>query len=107
MISCEGIFDFLFEKQFLPNKRVFFEIFKNVFPWDTFFLLGDSMCFIRCCDKALMEDRFSVTHLNLFFQAYIRNQCAINQGTEQSHYSSYFLNVSPRHCPYFLSGEIS
>lgn len=45
MDSCKGTFDFLFQKQILPNKKIFFEIFRNVFQWDTFLLPGNACTF--------------------------------------------------------------
>lgn len=57
MSSCKGPFDFLFEKQILPDKRVFFEMFRNVFQQHAFFLPGDSVCFIMMlCDKVLVKE---------------------------------------------------
>lgn len=108
MGSCKGTFDFLFEKQILPNKRVFLEIFKNVFQWDTFSFPGDSMHFIMMLyDKALVTELVFYVSFELNFFCLTQGTSVINQGAKQSpvtHQVSF--TFSHAIVPTFLLGKL-
>lgn len=67
MGSGKVTFDFLFEKRIHPNKRIFLEILRNVFQWNTFLLPGDSC-----------------VPFELKFSCLRQGTSSINQGAEQS-----------------------
>lgn len=72
MGSGKVTIDFLFEKRIHSNKRIFWEIFRNVFQWDTFLIPGDSC-----------------VPFELKFSCLMQGTSSINQGAEHSHFTHH------------------